>query len=120
MKEYICIVCPKSCTVKVEDSGKEPGGLKFDGYGCNRGVEYARAEHDNPRRLLSTTVMITGSSMRRLPVCSDAEIKKPMLPRCFGYLHKITVQAPVKGGDVIVPDIMNSGVNIIAACDCDA
>jgi CxxC motif-containing protein len=116
-KEYICIVCPRSCTVRVGEAEGEPGGLKFRGHGCGRGVEYARTEHYNPKRLLTTTVRVIGSSLRRIPVVSDAEIEKPMLGRCFGYLHGLTVQTPIKGGDVIVSDIMNSGVNIIAAQD---
>jgi CxxC motif-containing protein len=117
MKEYTCIVCPKSCTVSVEESGNELGGLKFGGYGCQRGVEYARTEHENPKRLLCTTVRINGCSIRRLPVVSDADVEKRMLRRCFDYLHGISVNAPVRCGDIIVKDIMNSGADIIAAQD---
>ncbi|MDR1137105.1 MAG: DUF1667 domain-containing protein [Synergistaceae bacterium] len=117
MKEYTCIVCPKSCTVRVEERENEPGGLKFDGYGCHRGVKYARTEYENPKRLLCTTVRIGECSIRRLPVVSDADIEKRMLGQCFDYLHKISVKAPVRGGDVIVRNIMNSGANIIAAQD---
>ena len=116
-KEYICIVCPRSCAVRVSEAEDEPGGLRFRGHECGRGAKYARTEHYNPKRLLSTTVRVIGGVLSRLPVVSDAEIEKPMLGRCFGYLHGLTVQAPIRGGDVIVSDIMDSGVNIIAAQD---
>ena len=55
-KEITCIICPIGCKILVRTNGSifELVG----GNGCKLGVEYARSEALNPRRMLTTSVLV--------------------------------------------------------------
>jgi len=112
MKEFVCIVCPASCRLTVEEHN---GVIRVTGNTCPRGEEYARQEYAEPKRLLTTTVLTDGRLHRRLPVVSNGEIPKAMLRTCLGELYALRVTLPVACGDVLVQDICGSGVDIIAS-----
>lgn len=109
---YTCIVCPLSCTVEVSWDGKE---YKTRGNRCRRGEHYAIAEHTEPVRIVTTTIVIKNAALPRLPVISEKEIPKAKLHECLKALYKLTVEAPVVCGDVVAENICKTGVNILAA-----
>jgi CxxC motif-containing protein len=113
-KSYTCIVCPKSCKGEIM---LHEGEMSFSGYLCKRGEKYAESEYTNPKRLLSTTVKIRDAAIHRLPVVSDGEIGKDRLIECIEFLYTLTFQAPIKEGDILIKDILGTGVSIIAAMD---
>ena len=113
-KEYTCIVCPKSCRVVLRDEG---GRLDIAGNGCERGAQYARTEYENPVRMITTTVSIEGGALRVLPVISTGEVPKSRLKECMAAIYNAAACAPVRQGDVVVPDILGLGVDIVAARD---
>lgn len=112
-----CIMCPMGCemTVTVED-GKV---TDVKGNTCPRGVKYANDEITAPKRMLTSTVSIEGGLLPLLPVVSASVLPKERILDCAAYLRSITVQAPVKTGDVVVKDILGLGVDIIASRDMD-
>lgn len=110
--EYTCIVCPLSCRVSVEETAE---GLKISGYSCKRGEAHARNEHTNPRRMLTSTVRIKGAQLPRLPVISSEEIPRVIMKECLDVIYQTTVTAPVMRGEVIIPDICGSGIDILAS-----
>ncbi|NLA12321.1 MAG: DUF1667 domain-containing protein [Firmicutes bacterium] len=112
MKEFVCIVCPNSCRLTVSE---ENGEITVSGNECNRGVEYGLSEYCNPRRMLTTTVAISGAVLPRLPVISTAEIPKNKLKRCLEQLYSTAVTAPVQSGDIVLRDICRTGVDIAAS-----
>lgn len=112
---YTCVVCPLSCKLSLEVSGK--GDFLISGNRCKRGEAYAVSEHTCPKRMLTTTVAIENGMYANVPVVSDSEIEKSMLFDCLKHLYKIRVQAPIKEGDLVCANILDSGVNIIAARD---
>ena len=67
--------------------------------------------------MLTTTVRIRGGLLPLLPVVSANVLPKGKIADCVAFLRTVTVQAPVKAGDVIVPDILGLGVNIVASRD---
>ncbi|MEA5003139.1 MAG: DUF1667 domain-containing protein [Christensenella sp.] len=107
MKEFTCIVCPKGCRIVVDDTG-------IRGAGCERGVEYVTKEMRTPVRMATSTVRLTGSSLPRLPVKTSAPIEKRMLMRAVKLLNDVTVTAPVKCGDVVLKDILGTGIDFVA------
>ncbi len=109
---YTCIVCPVSCAVEVSRDGD---GYKTRGNQCRRGERYAIAEHTAPVRMVTTTVVIENAALPRLPVISEQEVPKAKLRECLQALYRITVEAPVSCGDVVLEDICGTGVNILAA-----
>jgi CxxC motif-containing protein len=112
-REIICIVCPLGCQmeVSVDDSSK---GYTVRGNSCKRGEQYGIKELTNPTRVLTTTVRLKNSLLKRLPVRSDSPIPKDIMFNCMKELNSIEVEAPIKTGDIIVSNIMGTGVNIIS------
>lgn len=107
----ICIVCPKGCHLDVNENG---GNIAVLGAGCQKGVEYARNELLNPTRTLTTTVAVTNGAHSRLPVKTSAPIPKPMLFDAMEVLNSISVQAPVSCGEVIIKDLLSTGIAVVA------
>lgn len=114
-KEIICTVCPRGCHIQVIGDGKTVTSL--DGYGCKRGITYAEAEYSAPVRILTTTVKIAGKDGELLPVRSDKPIAKDKILACMDEIKKVSVTLPVKRYDIILADILGTGVNIVATKD---
>lgn len=113
MKELICIVCPKGCHLKVDDN------LNVTGNACARGVKYGIDELTNPTRMVTSTVVITNGEISRLPVVTSAPIPKGKIMEVMEVINKTVVEAPVRVKDVIVPNVLNLGVNILATRDVE-
>ncbi len=111
-KEIICTVCPRGCHIRVTGNEKAVEGL--EGYGCKRGIEYATNEYVNPVRILTTTVKIKGVSNDLLPVRSNKPIPKDRQFACMEVIRKAEAELPVKTYDVIVENILGTGVDIVA------
>ena len=112
MTELICIVCPKGCHLRVDE---KTGAVT--GNSCEKGVEYGRKEVTNPTRVVTSTVRIQSSICRRLPVKTDGDIPKAMIFDAVKLLDAVEAKAPVKIGDVLVRDILGTGVNFVATKD---
>jgi CxxC motif-containing protein len=110
-----CIVCPMSCTIDVEMLDGNITGIS--GFTCPKGEEYAREEVTAPKRMLTTTIRIKHGGLPLLPVVSKAALPKDKIRACARYLSAIEVEAPVAEGDVVCPDILGLGVDIVAARD---
>lgn len=113
MKKMVCIVCPLGCTMDVE-MGEE---LKVVGNTCKRGFEYAAKECTNPTRTITTTVGIDNGELPVVPVKTSGEVPKDRVMACMQVLRKIRIQAPVKCGEVILQDILGTGVSVVATRD---
>lgn len=112
MKELICILCPNSCKLTVE-------GEKIKGNKCQRGINFAQTELTNPKRTLTTTVQTDFADMPVLSVRTDGEIEKSKITLLMTLLKNVKVCEKVKMGEVIVSDVLGSGVNIIATKNID-
>ena len=108
MKEFICIVCPKGCRLKVDDDGTVTGNT------CIRGEKYGKQEAIDPKRTLTSTVKINSKLVRRLPVITSGDVPKNKVQEIVRYLDNIEVSAPIKVKDVIVSNVMDLGVDIIS------
>jgi CxxC motif-containing protein len=113
VREIICIVCPTGCRIRVE--GADPQRLSISGNECKRGEEYALKEMTDPRRTLITTVPIDQAPLRRLPVRTNREIPKRYIFPCMEVINRTRVQAPVAIGQVIIPDILGTGADVVAS-----
>ena len=109
MKEITCIVCPKGCTLTVDRANG-----KVTGNSCDRGKDYGLAEVTNPTRVLTTTVAIDNAIESRLPVKTSAPIPKRTLPEAMAVIDKIRITAPVQLGQVIYPNLLDTGVDLVA------
>jgi len=112
MKEYTCIVCPRSCRITVEE---KDGELVITGNTCKRGYEFAKNEYTDPKRMLTTTVKVTGGVLPRIPVISTQEVPKDRLEDCLKVLYGLELKAPVQYGEMICENILGTGVDIKAS-----
>lgn len=111
--KIICINCPKGCALEVEKKGAE---VVVTGHSCPRGESYGRAELVNPTRMVTGLVKVAG--MRKpLPVKTRTAIPKVKINDVLFALHQTTVQLPVSIGDVIIPDVASTGVDVVATAN---
>ena len=108
MKELICITCPKGCHLKVDEET-----FAVSGNACPRGAAYGANEIRNPVRVVTSTVIVDGPS-RRLPVKTDRPIPKGKMFEVMEEIAKVRVQAPVKVGDVLIPNVAGTDGNVVA------
>ena len=109
MKELVCIVCPKGCRLHVD----EENDYAVTGNSCPRGAVYGHNEIKNPTRVLTSSVKIQGARYRRCPVKTNRDVPKGMLMEIVRELNAVTLQAPVKIGDVAISNVLNTGADIV-------
>lgn len=112
MSEYTCIVCPRSCHVRIEKLGDT---WEIEGNQCKRGETYAINEMTEPMRMLTTTVRIIGAGLNRVPVITNGEIPKFAIQKALKELYELTIIAPVKCDEVVLENLAGTGVNVLAA-----
>jgi len=88
-----------------------------EGNACKRGLTYAHAEITHPVRQITTTVSVKDGRCPLVPVRSKKPIPKSRIFEAVGILHGLTLTAPVHCGDVVVRNILGTGIDIIAAGD---
>ena len=111
--KMICISCPKGCELEVTQAGAE---VSVTGNSCPRGEAYGRAELVNPTRMVTGLVRVAG--MRKpLPVKTRTAVPKAKIDAVLFAFHQTTVQLPVKIGDVIIPNVADTGVDIVATAN---
>lgn len=115
MAELLCITCPTGCTLTADIA--PDGSLTVTGNGCKRGIEFAHTELTAPTRSLTTTVRTTFAAAPALPVRTDGEIPKPLVPQAIHELAQVTVSQPVGCGETVVENICGTGVRVIATSD---
>ena len=112
IRNLTCISCPMGCPVTVEMDGKEV--ISVIGNTCKRGDVYARKEVTNPTRIVTSTVRVIGGKADMVSVKTREDVPKGKIFDCVKALKGVEVQAPVQIGDVIVPDVVGTGVDIVA------
>jgi CxxC motif-containing protein len=110
--EIICIVCPLACRVSVaaDDEGHI---LEVKNFQCKKGKEYAVAEFRLSRRILTTTVIVEKSRHALLPVRTNSAIPREKLFDCMDHLARVRIEPPLKTGEVVVRNILDTGSDII-------
>ncbi len=110
----ICINCPKGCELEV--ARMADAAVAVSGNACPRGEEYGRNELVNPTRMVTGLVRVAG--MRKpLPVKTKTAVPKGKIDAVLFAMHQTTVQLPVKIGDVVIPDVAGTGVDVTATAN---
>ncbi len=109
-----CIICPKSCKLKVEGPTKPGKKPKIVGAECSRGKKYAISEIFDPRRTFTSTVMIKGGELKLVPVRTSKPIRKEEWTRATEIIKSLQITAPVKFGGVLKKDFTEEGIKLIA------
>ena len=111
-RELTCVACPLGCTITVELNENEV--ISVTGNTCKRGEAYAKTEITNPTRSLTSTVKVNGGILPVVPVKSDKPVPKDKMFECMEVINSASVDAPVKIGQVIIENILDTGADIVA------
>lgn len=112
IKELVCIGCPLGCNLKVTIHDDKT--MEVTGNTCPRGADYAKKELTDPRRIVTSSVRVTGGHLPSVSVKTESDIPKDKIFDCMRALKEIEVSAPVAIGEVIVENVAGTGVNVIA------
>jgi CxxC motif-containing protein len=88
--------------------------IKVDHTNCTKGKDYAYQELFKPVRILTSTVLVKNGNLPLVSIRTDKPIPKGKIFEVMKILYRKKVQAPVKIGDIIIKNVVNTGVNIIA------
>lgn len=114
--EIICVACPKGCRLEASRADQNIEILVTNA-GCKRGREYAVSEITDPRRMVATTVRIENGLHPLLPVFTAAPFPKDRIAELLAALRKAKISAPVKTNQVILANVLGTGIDVIASRD---
>jgi CxxC motif-containing protein len=106
-KRMTCIVCPVGCQMDVQND-------LISGNRCLRGKQYAIEELTNPKRTLTTTVRTTNPDHPRLSVKSILPLPKDKIMDAIHLLNDIILDKETHMGDIVVANILDTGVDMVA------
>ncbi len=116
-----CTTCPSECllTVKVERDadGTVAEVRSVTGNRCPRGNKYAHQELTCPMRVLTTTVAVSGGDEALLPVRTSEAIPLTLHAQAMDLIRGLIVKAPIRMGDVVLEDLLDTSINLIASMD---
>ncbi|UCF12533.1 MAG: DUF1667 domain-containing protein [Thermoplasmatales archaeon] len=111
-KEITCIVCPIGCKILVDLDGKQIKNL--EGNKCKQGIDYAINEALDPRRMLTSSILVIGGNWPLVSIKSSQPVPRDKVFQVLKEIKKIKVKAPIKLGQIILTNIANTNINIIA------
>ena len=116
--KIICVTCPVGCTLEVTHDGDTV--LEIAGSACKRGTDYVQAELTDPRRMVSSTVLVRGGIHPLVPVYTADPFPKPLIFSLLAELRRIELQAPVRMGQVVLENALGTGVDVLVSRDLPA
>lgn len=114
-RNLICIGCPVGCLITV-DKGDD-GSLTITGNTCKKGEAYARNEMTAPKRTVTSVMKVSGGNHKVISVKTKEEIPKDKIRDCMKEINGMTVQLPVKVGDVLIENAAGTGVAVVATAN---
>lgn len=112
-QDMTCIGCPVGCTITVS-LNEETGAMDVTGNLCAIGDRYGKQEMIDPKRMATSTVLVKGGKQAVVSVKTQDSIPKELVKDSVRLLAEIEVSAPVRIGDVIVKNILDTGIDIVA------
>ena len=111
-KNMTCIVCPIGCHLEVKIIKEK---FIVTGNQWDRGRIYGIKELTNPTRVLTSTVKVNNAYLPRLPIKTKGGIPKDKINDCMKEIDNIELEVPIKIGQVIIKNIQDTGVDVVAS-----
>lgn len=116
IKELTCIVCPVGCVMHAKQDGDN---IEVSGNACKRGYTYAVDEMTNPKRMVTSSIMVLSGEMPLVSVKTKEAIPKEKIEETLVYIKKTKVNAPIKIGDILIKNVAGINVDIVATRNVD-
>ena len=121
--QFNCTTCPSECLLTVEVERDSNGAVatvrSVTGNSCPRGYKFAHQELTCLMRVLTTTVAISSGDEALLPVRAAEAIPLALHAQAMDLIRDVVVKAPIRMGDVVLPNLLNTGIDLIASMDID-
>ena len=121
--QFNCTTCPSECLLTVEVERDTDGNVaevrSVAGNSCPRGDKFAHQELTCPMRVLTTTVAVSSGGEALLPVRTAEAIPLKLHAQAMNLIRGLVVNAPIHMGDVILPNLLNTNINLVASMDID-
>lgn len=121
--QFNCTTCPSECLLTVEVERKADGSIaavhSVTGNSCPRGDKFAHQELTCPMRVLTTTVAVSGGDEVLLPVRTAEAIPLELHAQAMALIRGLAVNAPIHMGDVILPNLLDTNINLVASMDIE-
>lgn len=119
---FNCTTCPSECLLTVEVERDADGAVvevrSVTGNSCPRGDTFAHQELTCPMRVLTTTVAVSGGDEVLLPVRTAEAIPLELHAQAMALIIRgLAVNAPISMGDIVLPNLLNTGIDLIASMD---
>lgn len=120
--KFNCTTCPSECLLTVEVERDVNGAVEavrsVTGNSCPRGDKFAHQELTCPMRVLTTTVAVSGDEAL-LPVRTAEAIPLALHAQAMDLFRGLVVEAPIRMGDVVLKNLLDTNINLIASMDID-
>lgn len=121
--QFNCTTCPSECLLTVEIERETDGSVaavrSVTGNSRPRGDKFAHQELTCPMRVLTTTVAVSGGDEALLPVRTAEAIPLELHAQAMTLIRGLVVNAPIHMGDVILPNLLDTNINLVASMDID-
>ena len=121
--QFNCTTCPSECLLTVEVERDVNGSVaaihSVTGNRCPRGDKFAHQELTCPMRVLTTTVAVSGGDEALLPVRTAEAIPLALHAQAMDLIRGLVVDAPIRMGGVVLENLLNTNINLIASMDID-
>ena len=120
--KFNCTTCPSECLLTVEVERDADGVAEVRsvaGNSCPRGDKFAHQELICPMRVLTTTVAVSGGEEALLPVRTAEAIPLALHAQAMTLIRGLVVNAPIRMGDIVLENLLNTNINLIASTDID-
>jgi len=111
-REFICIICPNGCRIKVEYEGTNIKNIKGDE--CPKGKDYVKNEITNPLRVFTGSVLVENGDFSLVSVKTPVPIPKKYLKKIGEITRRIKVEAPVKIGQIVASNLLGENIDLVA------
>lgn len=109
-----CKICSMDCELNIKEN-KEDNSYIITGNRCPQGEKYALKEIREPSRVLFSRVLLDKGPMSRLHVKTDKIVPSYFKDSFIKIIEKTRVEAPVAKGDILIENILNTGINVVSA-----
>jgi len=82
-------------------------------HSCKRGVDYAKQEFYDPRRIVTATAAVAGSVVKRVPVRTNKPLPVKHIHKVLRAIYALKLTAPLDIGVPVIKNVAGTNVDVI-------
>ncbi|MCM1990105.1 DUF1667 domain-containing protein [Oceanirhabdus seepicola] len=106
-----CKRCTMGCELKVNEY---EGNISVEGNLCKKGATYGKEEFVKGKRVLTFKIPIKYGYFDKVHVKTSGKISKELWENVYDLVYSLELEAPIEFGEVIVENILGTGIKLIS------